>query len=90
MKTYAVQHDGDDAVGIEGRLLAAQLRDLADQRDVLVDEAVEIRGGDARGGELLGHGCRNERLKEVKLSRGERECVTDSSEWVDEGGLGWG
>ena len=49
METYAVQHDGHDAVGIEGRLLAAQLRDLAHQRDVLVDETVEIRGGDARG-----------------------------------------
>lgn len=54
-QTYAVQNDGDGPLGVKGGLLAAQLRDLADEEDVAADEAVEVRRGDAGGGQLLSH-----------------------------------
>lgn len=55
-KTYAVEQNGDVPVGVNGGLVAAQLRDFADDGDGAADEAVEEGGGDAGGGHLLGHG----------------------------------
>lgn len=56
IETHAVEENGDDAVGVNGGLVAAQLRDFADDGDGAADEAVEVGGGDAGGGHLLGHG----------------------------------
>lgn len=46
--TYPVEDDGDGAVSIKGRLVAAQLRDLADDGDQPANKAVEIGGRNAR------------------------------------------
>lgn len=54
--TYAVEENGDDSLGVNGGLVAAQLRDFADDGDGAADEAVEVGGGDAGGGHLLSHG----------------------------------
>lgn len=53
-----VESHGDDAVGINRRLVAAKLRDLADNGDDPALEAVEVRRGDAWRGQLLRHGCK--------------------------------
>lgn len=52
---YAVQVDGDGAVGVEGGGLAAQGGDFAEEADGLVGEGVEVLGVDA-GGCFGGHG----------------------------------
>lgn len=54
----AVEENGDDSVGVNGGLVAAQLRDFADNGDGAADEAVEVGGGDAGGGHLFSHGWR--------------------------------
>lgn len=56
-KTYAVEKNGDDSIGVNGGLVAAQLRDFADDGDGAADEAVEVGSSDAGGGHLLRHGC---------------------------------
>lgn len=52
-----VQQDGDNAVSVNRRLIAAQLRHGADNGDDAPDEAVEVRRRDAGGRHLLRHGC---------------------------------
>lgn len=56
-KTYPVQKNGDIAISVNGGLVAAQLGDLADDADVLVDKGVEAGRGDARCGNVFRHGC---------------------------------
>lgn len=50
-----VQQDCDDAIGINRRLIPAQLRHGADDGDDAADEAVEVRRRDAGGRHLLRH-----------------------------------
>ena len=56
---YAIEKYGHCPFGIEGCLVAAELRNFADEEDVTIDKAVEVGRGDARGRELLGH-CRTQ------------------------------
>ena len=48
--------DGDGAVCINDGLLALELGDFAYDAYMSADKAVEVGGGDARGGKLFRHG----------------------------------
>lgn len=52
---FPVQKNGDGAVGVNSGLVAAQLGNLADDADVLVDKGVEVGCGDARRGNVFRH-----------------------------------
>lgn len=56
--SYAIEKNCDGTIGVEGRLVAAELRDLADEHHDASDKVVKIRRSDARGGQLFGHGRR--------------------------------
>ena len=65
-QTYAVQQNGHVALVVERGLVTAQLGHLADEHDDAAVEALEVRRGDARGGELLGH-FRGRRAVDLKV-----------------------
>lgn len=73
---HSVQVHGNMAVSIDNGTLTAQLDNLADNEDVAVDVAVEVRARNARGfhGGHFEGGC-GERSVKVQNQEYSRKCV---------------